>query len=51
LNNKRNKKIKLDIDSLPEKFVAKCSTGNWIVEKKIMYLTFFFHSEESDSNL
>jgi hypothetical protein len=28
LNNKRNKKIKLDIDSLPEKFVAKCSTGN-----------------------
>ncbi len=28
LNNKRNKKLKLDIDNLPEKFAAKCSTGN-----------------------
>lgn len=42
LNNKRNKKIKLDTDSLTEKFVAKGSTGNWIVEKKVIYLTFFF---------
>jgi hypothetical protein len=27
---------------MPKKFAAQCSTGNWIVEKKLMFLTFFF---------